>query len=201
MADDSVKAIFSKAFKKVIRDDSQKTVAKKILSNQTTVSKLLNGSQAPSAEMLVQISKTYDCSVDYLLGTQKQKEEKKEYTYSDFLRIIYFLVAKKCIVIGDAYFSENVYDEDGQLRSPAVEQQTFYFNDEQLEKLVKDFGETLNYVNHRDDKEMGKKLFNAWYELELEKGKDVIHKDHNDDGFIPIPTELIQDLPDESSLD
>lgn len=70
-------AINSEALKERLRDtfgtDSQEMVGNKLSMTQGNVSKLLSGSQQPTLETIYHIAKTYDVSVDWLLGLSDKK--------------------------------------------------------------------------------------------------------------------------------
>lgn len=51
---------------------SQKQVAKRLDSSISSISGYETGEKTPSAEQLLALSYLYNCSVDYLLGKQKE---------------------------------------------------------------------------------------------------------------------------------
>ncbi len=89
--------------------DSQEAFAERINMTQSNVSKLLNGTP-PSASTLIAISRSYDVSVDWLLGLTDRKSSKNfpdtnEITYADALAVFDVLIENKALmtnVMGDS---------------------------------------------------------------------------------------------------
>lgn len=83
-------------------NDSQEVFAQKTNMTQSNVSKLLGGTP-PSASTLIAISRTYDVSVDWLLGLSDRKSNKKfpdldNITYADALAVFDRLIENESIL-------------------------------------------------------------------------------------------------------
>lgn len=57
------------------KNDTQATVAEKISCSQGQVSKLIRGDSDPTVQTLIEISKQYNVSVDWLLGLSDEKKD------------------------------------------------------------------------------------------------------------------------------
>ena len=75
---DETREIMKARLQETFRNDTQETVARKLITSQSNVSKWLNG-QMTTTDNLISISKAYKVSVDWLLGISDEKEidEKK----------------------------------------------------------------------------------------------------------------------------
>lgn len=54
----------------VFQNDTQEIVERKLNTTQGNVSKWMRGTQIPTTDMLYEISKAYDVSVDWIMGIQ-----------------------------------------------------------------------------------------------------------------------------------
>lgn len=83
--------IIKKRLKEAFGEDVQKTVAAKLCMSQSSISKMLSGVQLPTAEVLENVSRSYDVSVDWLLGLSDDRFLRKRLnmpTYGDAVKII-----------------------------------------------------------------------------------------------------------------
>ena len=83
--------ILRKRLREAFGSDSQDTIGAKLNMTQGNVSKLLSGSQQPTLETVYAISKTYDVSVDWLLGISDVKQiqkRDKQTTYSTAIKVV-----------------------------------------------------------------------------------------------------------------
>ena len=58
----------SERLAKAFGNDTQDVIARKLCMTQGNVSKLVNGAQMPTVDTLVEVSKAYNVSVDWLVG-------------------------------------------------------------------------------------------------------------------------------------
>lgn len=94
--------IIKKRLKEVFGSDVQEKVAAKLGMSQPNVSKMLTGLQLPTAEVLKNISKVYDVSVDWLLGLSDDRHLRRRSnapTYGDAVKILLDLEACGAISI------------------------------------------------------------------------------------------------------
>lgn len=68
------KGILKKRLREAFGSDSQETVGQKLHMTQGNVSKLLAGVQQPGLDTLYNISKSYDVSIDWLMGLTNRKK-------------------------------------------------------------------------------------------------------------------------------
>lgn len=100
-------------------NDTQETFGKKIKMSQANVSKMLKGTP-PSAATLIEISKAFNVSIDWLLGLTEQKEhtsnlDVSNLTYSDVLAVIDKLYENGTIQMGYDYNSYGNESDPGML--------------------------------------------------------------------------------------
>lgn len=69
-----LRSITRERLSKTFRGDTQEVTARKLNTTQGNVSKWINGSQIPTPDMLLEISKAYKVSVDWILGISEQPE-------------------------------------------------------------------------------------------------------------------------------
>lgn len=74
---------------------SQKQVAERLNSSVSSISGYETGEKTPSAEQLLALSYLYNCSVDYLLGKQKEvfvtEDHKNLLTYEQSKSLMRFI--------------------------------------------------------------------------------------------------------------
>ncbi len=63
--------IISERLSKAFGNDTQDVTARKLCMTQGNVSKLVNGEQMPTVDTLVEVSRAYNVSVDWLVGVKK----------------------------------------------------------------------------------------------------------------------------------
>ena len=82
-------------------NDTQEVIAQKILTTQGNVSKLKSGQQAPGLDTLIEISRAYKVSIDWLLGLSEQKDldgvAVDKLTYEQVARVIDRLIDQNTI--------------------------------------------------------------------------------------------------------
>ena len=100
--------------KEVMGNMTQAEFAGSIHSSQPVISKIMNGEQ-PSINVLVEISKKYKVSVDWLLGLSSQKNlagymsyKEKMSTYADVISVLVKLIQNK-----NCEFIRDKEDSDG----------------------------------------------------------------------------------------
>lgn len=106
-----------KRINEVRGDLSQEDFAQSIKSSQPVISKILSGDQQASINVLVEIAKKYEVSVDWLLGLSSRKSLKGFSTYDNvnpttYADIIAFLVEliKNNSIVYDAVSQEEIQD-------------------------------------------------------------------------------------------
>ncbi len=103
MAMEDLNAIVKDRLSNVFKNDTQETVARKLNTSQGNVSKWVNGQQVPTTDMLYEISKAYDVSVDWILGRSESKEIDglviEKLTYEQTARVLDRLLAYRNIII------------------------------------------------------------------------------------------------------
>ena len=103
-----------KRIREIRGNDKQKVMAQKIsYENQSMISKIENGKQAPSLDLLLLISKEYGASIDWILGRTKEKRTHWE--------IITYYQAVKLLI--DKILHRSIEDNgDGfQIKDPILE--------------------------------------------------------------------------------
>jgi len=85
-----------------IQGDTQSEVANKIHCNQGQVSKLVNGTSRPTVQTLIELSKSYGVSVDWLLGLSDEKIannfDPDHITYEQAILVLSLLLERRSIV-------------------------------------------------------------------------------------------------------
>lgn len=71
---DDLKDIIKTRLSDALQGETQEVAARKLSTTQGNISKLVNGQQLPTIDMLHEISKVYKVSSDWLLGLSDQKE-------------------------------------------------------------------------------------------------------------------------------
>ena len=86
-------------------NDSQETIAQKLMMTQGNVSKMLNGVQYPSLDTLVRVSEIYNVSVDWILGIKNSKGvndiDIKDVSYEQVFLLINELYNRNCVEVAD----------------------------------------------------------------------------------------------------
>lgn len=92
-------SVIKKRLKEAVNGDVQDMIAEKLHVSQSTVSKILSGSQQPTTEVLFNISETYGVSIDWLLGRSdiKQIETAAELSYAEAIQDILELSKKGAV--------------------------------------------------------------------------------------------------------
>lgn len=123
---DNWKDILTERLNEVLGDDTQKVIAKKLNMTQGNASKIMRGEQIPITETLVEISKAYGVSIDWLVGLSDSKVVDglvvEKLTYGEVGELIDYLISNNTIEVPDIIkvAEENgvlneEYDEDGEL--------------------------------------------------------------------------------------
>ena len=71
---DNLKEILPGRLREAFGKDTQETVARKLVTQQGTVSKWISGTVIPPTDVLLLIAEAYKVSVDWLLGISDEKE-------------------------------------------------------------------------------------------------------------------------------
>ena len=102
---DNLREILPLRLKEAFGKDTQETIARKLLTQQGTVSKWINGTVVPPTDVLLLISKAYKVSVDWLLGVSDEKEidgvALEKITYEQITRILDDLLERRIISVPD----------------------------------------------------------------------------------------------------
>lgn len=89
----------SRHLAEIFHGDTQEITARKLNTTQGNVSKWVSGSQVPTTDMLYEIAKAYQVSVDWILGISPQKEIDgivlEKLTYEQITRIVDALIQNK----------------------------------------------------------------------------------------------------------
>ena len=89
----------------VFKGDTQEVTARKLNTTQGNVSKWLNGSQIPTPDMLLEISKAYKVSVDWILGISEHSEidglAVEKLTYEQIAMVLDRLIENNTIEVPD----------------------------------------------------------------------------------------------------
>lgn len=142
---DIVKERLSETFK----NDTQEVVAGKILTTQGNVSKMVNGTQIPTTETLIEISKAYKVSVDWLLGISEDREiygvSLDELTYEQLAKILDRLIDNNTLEIPDlnetlkthGLFEDYFEDEENECVDPVIDSDYLKINDRLMSYLMR----------------------------------------------------------------
>lgn len=123
---------FQTNFKRLIGKKTQEEMAGALGINKATISKVINGKQAPTLDIVIKIANYFDCSVDSLLGISHQ------YTYNDFMNMLNYLYEQKCI---DFPADEEAFSGRG-----------FYItNNKRLKELISTYSSVVNALQGKDD--------------------------------------------------
>lgn len=102
---DNIKEILPGRLREAFGNDTQEAVAKKLVTQQGTVSKWITGAVVPPTDVLLLISEAYKVSVDWLLGISDEKEIDgvvlDKLTYEQVVKIIDRLFDKGTIMLPD----------------------------------------------------------------------------------------------------
>lgn len=111
--------IIKERLKEVFDGDTQETIAGKLHISQSGVSKLLSGAQLPTADLLADISSTYNVSVDWLMGKSDVKHiaTNNDLSYESAVRAILELRKKHAIESGN----ENPKEQKFIVKDPLLE--------------------------------------------------------------------------------
>ncbi len=122
--------------KEVFQGESQEKVAERLNITQSTVSKILRGSQALSLEMASLIGDRYEVSVDWLLGlsdVKKLQKNRHELTYEKATKLLFQLFSQGTFTgVPDKSFVYNF--NDPLLRMLVQKAITLFQTDEDLYK-------------------------------------------------------------------
>lgn len=145
---DETREIMKARLQETFRNDTQETVARKLITSQSNVSKWLNG-QMPTTDNLISISKAYKVSVDWLLGISDEKEIDgvvlEKMTYENTARIIDKLIEWGIIEIPDLEQiprqeiedEEVTDDEEDSSREPRFDSDYIKINDRILSFMLR----------------------------------------------------------------
>ncbi len=129
--------------------DTQDITAQKLNTTQGNVSKWINGLQVPTTDMLFNISKAYNVSVDWLLGISDEKEIDgivlEKLTYEQIGRILDRLLVYGNLVVPDLQVikregleeaGQEISEENFQ-SSPEYNPDFLYLNDRVLSAMFR----------------------------------------------------------------
>ena len=129
---------FWKRLKKVSGVTKQKDIASVLHITENAISRWINKDQVPSIDHLIRLAEIYNCSIDYLLGIEEQKQKSFEkvikdlilYDYYNSLNVTEYMEQKS----HKEYFSYN--DKDTDIYKIAFTDNTITFYDH--EKSIKE---------------------------------------------------------------
>lgn len=102
---DNIKDILPGRLREAFGNDTQEVVARKLVTQQGTVSKWISGTVVPPTDVLLLISEAYKVSVDWLLGISDQREIDgvvlDKLTYEQIVKTLDWLFAKGTICLPD----------------------------------------------------------------------------------------------------
>ncbi len=102
---DEWKAVLKERLAEIFKNETQEVISRKLNMTQGNISKWVSGPQIPTADTLLEISKAYKVSVDWLLGISDQKEIDgvvvEKLTYEQVARILDRLLENGSIEIPD----------------------------------------------------------------------------------------------------
>lgn len=134
---DEFKDVLPSRLAEIFGDETQQSIADRLYTGQSNVSKWLSGESTPPTGTLFLIAKTYKVSVDWLLGISDEKEVDgvsiEKLTYEQVARMFDRLMKYGCIEIPDLQklrpVAEDEYDED---RPPEYDSDYIKINDRAL---------------------------------------------------------------------
>ena len=134
---DEFKDILSSRLAEIFEGETQQSIADRLFTGQSNVSKWLSGESVPPTNTLFLIAKTYKVSVDWLLGISDEKEVDsvsiEKLTYEQVARMLDRLMKYGCIEIPDLQtlrpIAEDEYDEE---RPPEFDSDYIKINDRAL---------------------------------------------------------------------
>lgn len=130
-----LKEITKDRLSKTFIGDTQEVTARKLNTSQGNVSKWVNGTQIPTPDMLLEISKAYKVSVDWLLGISEQREIDglvvEKITYEHIAKVLDRLIENNTIEIPNlvaaadenglsSSLEDDAEDEEGQIQKEPV---------------------------------------------------------------------------------
>ncbi|MCB7250498.1 helix-turn-helix domain-containing protein [[Ruminococcus] torques] len=137
----------------VFKGDTQEVTARKLNTTQGNVSKWLNGSQIPTPDMLLEISKAYKISVDWILGISEHPEidglAVEKLTYEQIAKVLDRLIENNTIEVPDLtltaeekglmkYIDPEIVDEDDEeTREPLLDPDYIKIKDRLLSYIMR----------------------------------------------------------------
>ena len=134
---DEFKDILPSRLAEIFDGETQQSIADRLYTGQSNVSKWLNGESTPPTNTLFLIAKTYKVSVDWLLGISNEKEidsvSIEKLTYEQVARMFDRLMKYGCIEIPDLQkFRSLAEDEFDDERPPEYDSDYIKINDRAL---------------------------------------------------------------------
>ena len=164
---------------------SQKELSTLLGVTPASLSAYERGTKKPSLNVLVDIAKKCDVSLDWLCGLCENKTNSKDInTYSDIIELLVQISKTKILAFNDFLeHSEQVLFEDGFVNHTSI---TFLGN-ETLDLFLNDFKKMYNlYLNNSIDED----VYNLWIEKTLIKYNFPIYQntnnEKNDDDDLPF---------------
>lgn len=177
---DKWKAVLKERLAEIFKNETQDVISRKLNMTQGNISKWMSGLQIPTVDTLLEISKAYKVSVDWLLGISDQKEVDgvvvEKLTYEQVARILDRLLENGSIEILDLnelnqnfdYNFGDLDEEDADEPKPKLE---LILDSDYLK--IKD--RVLSYMMRRRKKifEIGSDMVVFWKDKSLPNFKDL----------------------------
>ncbi|MCI1930405.1 MAG: helix-turn-helix domain-containing protein [Clostridia bacterium] len=184
---------FSKRLKE-LREElgmTQKAFSSSVQSTPATISAYENATKNPSLDIIMNISKKYNVSLDWLCGLSNEKNvSKKIVTYSDVVRILILLESNPEL---EFYIGIQRYDEYSH--DSFIDYSGITFQNQTMEKILKDWDKMNTSLK---EEIIDSDIYDLWIEKTLKKYNFKITKDKKEETD-PKPSEDINpnsdDLP------
>ena len=186
---EDIAKVISERLNEAFGNDTQEVTARKLHTTQGNVSKWIKGQQVPTTDFLLEISKAYGVSVDWILGLSDERDVDgisiEKLTYEQAARIVDYLIKIGCIEIPnvrdisvpDEEESEDV-EEEVEEEEQQIEPQPIYDSD-----LIKIKDRALSHILRRRLKmyEIGEDYADLWRDntLPIFKGLRVVVNSEN----------------------
>lgn len=186
---DDIGKVISERLSQAFGKDTQEVTAHKLNTTQGNISKWVTGQQVPTTDFLLQISKAYEVSVDWILGLSDERDIDgivyEKMTYEQAARIVDYLIKIGCIEVPNVRelhlpeeettdSEETEFDED----EPPIEPPPVYDSD-----LIKIKDRALSHILRRRLKmyEIDEDYADLWRDniLPIFKGLKVVINSEN----------------------
>ena len=168
---DDLRQIIKDRLSKTFSGNTQEVTARKLNTTQGNVSKWVNGTQIPTPDMLLEISKAYKVSVDWLLGISEQREIDglvvEKLTYEHIARVLDKLIENNTIEIPDLVVMANenglssIAEDDVEDEEESITKESVFDPD-----YIKIKDRLLSYIMRRRYKlaSIDLEMFDEWKE-------------------------------------